>query len=108
MLNGTSAANKVVTNALLTRGDLVLFDRNNHKSNHHGALIRAGATPVYLEAARNPFGFIGGIDDHCFDDAYLRDLIREAAPEKADEPRPFRRRSFSLAPTTGRSTTPVR
>ena len=90
VLNGTSAANKVVTNALLTRGDLVLFDRNNHKSNHHGALIQAGATPVYLEAARNPFGFIGGIDDHCFDDAYLRDLIREAAPEKADEARPFR------------------
>ena len=90
VLNGTSAANKVVTNALLTRGDLVLFDRNNHKSNHHGALIQAGATPVYLEAARNPFGFIGGIDDHCFDDAYLRDLIREASPEKADEARPFR------------------
>ena len=38
----------MVTNALLTRGDLVLFDRNNHKSNHHGALIQAGATPVYL------------------------------------------------------------
>ncbi|HDR2661943.1 TPA: ornithine decarboxylase [Enterobacter asburiae] len=90
VLNGTSAANKVVTNALLTRGDLVLFDRNNHKSNHHGALIQAGATPVYLEAARNPFGFIGGIDEHCFDDAYLRELIREAAPEKADEARPFR------------------
>ncbi|HFV9221898.1 ornithine decarboxylase [Enterobacter roggenkampii] len=90
VLNGTSAANKVVTNALLTRGDLVLFDRNNHKSNHHGALLQAGATPVYLEAARNPFGFIGGIDDHCFDDAYLRELVREAAPQKADEARPFR------------------
>jgi ornithine decarboxylase len=90
VLNGTSAANKVVSNALLTRGDLVLFDRNNHKSNHHGALIQAGATPVYLEASRNPFGFIGGIDDHCFDEHYLRNLIREVAPEKADAPRPFR------------------
>jgi ornithine decarboxylase len=90
VLNGTSAANKVVTNALLTRGDLVLFDRNNHKSNHHGALIQAGATPVYLEAARNPFGFIGGIDDRCFDEAYLRELIRDVAPEKALEARPFR------------------
>lgn len=90
VLNGTSAANKVVTNALLTRGDLVLFDRNNHKSNHHGALIQAGATPVYLEAARNPFGFIGGIDDRCFDETYLRELIREVAPEKAGESRPFR------------------
>jgi ornithine decarboxylase len=90
VLNGTSAANKVVTNALLTRGDLVLFDRNNHKSNHHGALIQAGATPVYLEAARNPFGFIGGIDAHCFDDAWLRGLISEVAPERAQDERPFR------------------
>ncbi|ETZ16395.1 ornithine decarboxylase [Salmonella enterica subsp. enterica serovar Typhi str. STH2370] len=53
MLNGTSSSNKVVLNALLTPGDLVLFDRNNHKSNHHGALLQAGATPVYLETARN-------------------------------------------------------
>jgi len=90
VLNGTSAANKVVTNALLTRDDLVLFDRNNHKSNHHGALIQAGATPIYLEASRNPFGFIGGIDEHCFDECYLRELIRDVAPEKADLPRPFR------------------
>ncbi|MGM3173865.1 ornithine decarboxylase [Dickeya lacustris] len=90
VLNGTSAANKVVTNALLTRGDLVLFDRNNHKSNHHGALIQAGATPIYLETARNPFGFIGGVDAHCFDEGYLRELIREVAPARADEARPFR------------------
>lgn len=90
VLNGTSAANKVVTNALLTRGDLVLFDRNNHKSNHHGALIQAGATPVYLEASRNPFGFIGGIDAHCFDEKYLRELIAEVAPERAQQKRPFR------------------
>mgnify|MGYP000253083222 CR=1 FL=1 len=90
VLNGTSAANKVVTNALLTRGDLVLFDRNNHKSNHHGALIQAGATPVYLEASRNPFGFIGGIDAHCFNEEYLRQQIRDVAPEKADLPRPYR------------------
>lgn len=90
VLNGTSASNKVVLNALLAPGDLVLFDRNNHKSNHHGALLQAGATPIYLETARNGYGFIGGIDDHCFDEQYLRGLIREQAPEKADLPRPFR------------------
>jgi len=90
VLNGTSSANKVVTNALLTRGDLVLFDRNNHKSNHHGALIQAGATPVYLETARNPFGFIGGIDAHCFDEAYVRDRIQQVAPDRAQQARPFR------------------
>ncbi len=90
VLNGTSSANKVVTNALLTRGDLVLFDRNNHKSNHHGALIQAGATPVYLETARNPFGFIGGIDAHCFEEKWLREQIAAVAPDRANQPRPFR------------------
>lgn len=90
VLNGTSASNKVVCNALLTQGDLVLFDRNNHKSNHHGALIQAGATPVYLETARNPFGFIGGIDDHCFEEAELRAKVAAADPSKATAERPFR------------------
>lgn len=90
VLNGTSASNKVATNALLTRGDLVLFDRNNHKSNHHGALIQAGATPVYLETARNPFGLIGGIDAHCFEERELRQQIRDVSPEHAAKARPFR------------------
>ena len=90
VLNGTSASNKVVLNVALTPGDLVLYDRNNHKSVNHGALLQAGATPIYLETARNPFGFIGGIDEKCFDEKYLRDLIREKCPEKADAKRPFR------------------
>lgn len=90
VLNGTSASNKVVLNALLAPGDLVLFDRNNHKSNHHGALLQAGATPIYLETARNAYGFIGGIDEHCFEEHYLRDMIREVRPEKAEAKRPFR------------------
>ena len=90
VLNGTSASNKVVLNAALTPGDLVLYDRNNHKSVNHGALLQAGATPIYLETARNPFGFIGCIDEKCFDEKYLRDLIREKCPEKADAKRPFR------------------
>lgn len=90
VLNGTSASNKVVLNAALTPGDLVLYDRNNHKSINHGALLQAGATPIYLETARNPFGFIGGMDEKCFDEEYLRSLVREKCPEKADAKRPFR------------------
>ena len=90
VLNGTSASNKVVANALLSRGDLVLFDRNNHKSNHYGALTQAGATPIYLETARNPFGFIGGIDAHCFDEAWLRARIHAVDPARATAERPFR------------------
>lgn len=41
------------------------------------------ATPVYLETARNPYGFIGGIDAHCFEESYLRELIAEVAPQRA-------------------------
>lgn len=90
VLNGTSASNEIVSTALLRPGDLVLFDRNNHKSAYYGALIMAGATPVYLETDRNPYGFIGGIDDHCLNEEYIRDQIRERCPERADESRPFR------------------
>ena len=56
VLNGTSASNKIVLNALVTPGDLVLYDRNNHKSCCHGALIQGGATPLYLQTSRNPYG----------------------------------------------------
>lgn len=90
VLNGTSASNKVVLNALLAEGDIVLYDRNNHKSICHGALVQAGATPIYLETARNPFGSIGGILDHCFEEEYIRKLIAEKDPEKAKVERPIR------------------
>lgn len=90
VLNGTSSANKVVLNALLTPGDIVLYDRNNHKSICHGGLVMSGATPIYLETARNPFGSIGGILDHCFDESYIRNLIGEKDPNKAKADRPIR------------------
>ena len=90
VLNGTSTSNKVVLNAVLTPGDIVLFDRNNHKSIDHGALVLAGATPVYLETARNAFGSIGGILEHCFDEEYIRKLVAEKDPVKAKTERPIR------------------
>ena len=90
VLNGTSSANKVVLNALLTPGDIILYDRNNHKSICHGGLVMSGATPIYLETARNPFGSIGGILEHCFDESYIRNLIGEKAPNKAKAERPIR------------------
>lgn len=90
VLNGTSTSNSVATRAAVSPGDLVLFDRNNHKSIYNSALVTAGGKAVYLETARNPFGFIGGIDAHCFDEKYLRDLASEVDPEKAKQERPFR------------------
>lgn len=90
VLNGTSSANKVVLNALLTPGDIILYDRNNHKSICHGGLVMSGATPIYLETARNPFGSIGGILEHCFDESYIRNLIGDKDPNKAKAERPIR------------------
>ena len=90
VLNGTSSSNKVVLNALLTPGDIILYDRNNHKSICHGGLVMSGATPIYLETARNPFGSIGGILEHCFDESYIRNLIGEKDPNKAKADRPIR------------------
>ena len=53
VLNGTSTSNKIVLGALVAEGDLVLFDRNNHKAAHHGALMIAGGIPIYLPTVRN-------------------------------------------------------
>jgi arginine decarboxylase len=47
--NGTSTSNKMVEQALLSPGDIVLVDRNCHKSHHYGAVL-TGALPLYVEA----------------------------------------------------------
>jgi ornithine decarboxylase len=96
VLNGTSTSNKIVTNAVLRRGDLVLFDRNNHKSLHQGALVQAGAIPIFLPTARNPFGMIGAVDWEAWDEAYLREQIR-ANPLVKDTQRYKAERPFRLA-----------
>ena len=51
--NGTSTSNKIVVQALTRPGDVVLIDRNCHKSHHYG-LILGGAHPVYLDAYKLP------------------------------------------------------
>ena len=105
VLNGTSAANKVVAHATLRRGDLVLFDRNNHKSLHQGALVQAGAIPVFLPTARNSFGMIGAIDWEALDETYLREQIRNNPliedRERAKAQRPFRLACIQLATYDG-------
>jgi ornithine decarboxylase len=96
VLNGTSTSNKVVTGAVLRRGDLVLFDRNNHKSLHQGALVQAGAIPVFLPTARNGFGMIGPVDWDAWDEKALREAIRRH-PLVKDERRHKAERPFRLA-----------
>ena len=90
VLNGASTANRIVANAIVAPGDLVLFDRNNHKSCCHGALIQGGGIPLYLQTSRNAYGTIGGIFEECFKEDYIRNLIKEKCPEKAELKRPIR------------------
>jgi len=47
--NGTSTSNKIIHQALLTPGDIVLIDRDCHKSHHYG-IVLAGAQPLYIDA----------------------------------------------------------
>ena len=47
--NGTSTSNKIVQQALIKPGDVVLIDRDCHKSHHYG-LVLAGAFPAYLDS----------------------------------------------------------
>jgi arginine decarboxylase len=47
--NGTSTSNKMAVQALLGPGDIVIVDRNCHKSHHYG-MVLGGAQPLYVEA----------------------------------------------------------
>ncbi|MBK6639053.1 MAG: aminotransferase class I/II-fold pyridoxal phosphate-dependent enzyme [Rhodocyclaceae bacterium] len=59
--NGTSTANKVIFQTLLTPGDKLLLDRNCHKSVHHGVVL-SGARPVYLNGSINrTYGLFGPV-----------------------------------------------
>jgi arginine decarboxylase len=53
--NGTSTANKIVSQALVAPGDIVLVDRNCHQSHHYGLML-AGAEVTYLDAY--PLSFV--------------------------------------------------
>ncbi|MBG6920467.1 arginine/lysine/ornithine decarboxylase [Pseudomonas aeruginosa] len=60
VINGTSTANKIVWHSMVGREDLVLVDRNCHKSILH-SIIMTGAIPLYLTPERNELGIIGPI-----------------------------------------------
>jgi arginine decarboxylase len=58
--NGTSTSNKIVWHSTVAAGDVVVVDRNCHKSILH-AIIMTGAIPVFLMPTRNHYGIIGPI-----------------------------------------------
>ncbi len=58
--NGTSTSNKMVWHSTVASGDVVVVDRNCHKSILH-AITMTGAVPVFLTPTRNHYGIIGPI-----------------------------------------------
>ena len=58
--NGTSTSNKMVWHHAVAPGDVVVVDRNCHKSILH-AIVMTGAVPVFLTPTRNHYGIIGPI-----------------------------------------------
>ncbi len=73
--NGTSTSNKIVWHHTVARGDVVVIDRNCHKSNLH-AIIMTGAIPVFLRPTRNHFGIIGPIHKSEFEPEAIKAKIR--------------------------------
>jgi arginine/lysine/ornithine decarboxylase len=80
--NGTSTSNKMVEQALLGPGDIVLVDRNCHKSHHYGAVI-SGAYPLYVEAfPLTQYSMYGGVPLRSIKKALL-DLKAEGRLDRA-------------------------
>ena len=96
VLNGTSTSNKVVLTNLVAEDDLVLFDRNNHKAAHHGALLLGGGVPIFLPAERNAYGLIGPLRADALDETAIRERIRDN-PLVKDKDAWKRERPFRVA-----------
>jgi arginine decarboxylase len=74
--NGTSTSNRIVFNASVTRDDIVLCDRNCHKSIEH-SLTLTGAIPTYLIPSRNRYGIIGLIHPELLTVKAIKDSIKQ-------------------------------
>ncbi|MBU0689545.1 MAG: arginine/lysine/ornithine decarboxylase [Gammaproteobacteria bacterium] len=86
--NGTSTSNKIVWHSTVAPDDIVVVDRNCHKSILH-SIMMTGAVPVFLTPTRNNFGIIGPIAKSEFDMASIQKKI-DANPfikDKKKKPR---------------------
>jgi len=86
--NGTSTSNKIVWNSTVAPGDIVVVDRNCHKSVLH-SIIMTGAIPVFLMPTRNHFGIIGPIPKEEFEWENIKKKIERNpfATDKNAKPR---------------------
>src|SRR5512141_1315908 len=83
--NGTSTSNKIVWHSMVAPDDIVVVDRNCHKSILH-AIMMTGAVPVFLTPTRNNFGIIGPIPKSEFEPETIQKKI-DANPFIKDKKR---------------------
>ncbi|RDI96963.1 arginine decarboxylase [Dyella solisilvae] len=81
VLAGSSASNRIVAQATVGQDEIVVADRNCHKSLNH-AMTLAGARPVYFQPSRNGYGMIGLIPPKRFTRAHIKQLIDESPLSK--------------------------
>ena len=97
--NGTSTSNKMVWHHTVAPGDVVVVDRNCHKSILH-AIIMTGAIPVFLKPTRNHFGIIGPIPQSEFEPDAIRAKIAANPLLKGVDPATVKPRVMTLTQST--------
>jgi arginine/lysine/ornithine decarboxylase len=97
--NGTSTSNKIVWHHTVAPGDVVVVDRNCHKSVLH-AIIMTGAVPVFLKPTRNHYGIIGPIPQSEFEPATIQAKIAANPLLKGVDAKSVKPRVLTLTQST--------
>ncbi|QIL72920.1 arginine/lysine/ornithine decarboxylase [Diaphorobacter sp. HDW4B] len=97
--NGTSTSNKMVWHHTVAPGDVVVVDRNCHKSILH-SIIMTGAIPVFLKPTRNHFGIIGPIPQSEFEHSAIQAKIKANPLLKGVDPKTVKPRILTITQST--------
>ncbi|MCD6078177.1 MAG: arginine/lysine/ornithine decarboxylase-like protein [Ramlibacter sp.] len=97
--NGTSTSNKMVWHHEVAPGDVVVVDRNCHKSILH-SIIMTGAIPVFLKPTRNHFGIIGPIPQSEFTPEAIQAKIKANPLLAGVDPEAVKPRILTLTQST--------
>jgi lysine decarboxylase/arginine decarboxylase len=97
--NGTSTSNKMVWHHTVAPGDVVVVDRNCHKSILH-SIIMTGAIPVFMKPTRNHFGIIGPIPQSEFTPEAIKAKIRANPLLAGVDPETVKPRIMTLTQST--------
>ncbi|MBL0720320.1 arginine/lysine/ornithine decarboxylase [Piscinibacter sp. Jin2] len=97
--NGTSTSNKMVWHHTVAPGDVVVVDRNCHKSILH-SIIMTGAVPVFLTPTRNHYGIIGPIPESEFEPETIRRKVAANPLLQGVDPATVKPRILTLTQST--------